>query len=247
MSAGRTIVTAHQANYLPYLGFVEKISVADRFILVDDTQFVKRGPFGWIHRNRILSANGPQWLTVPVKTHDRYEQLISEVEIDNSLCWNRKHCRSIELSYCKAPFFKEIFPSLQDIYKRDWKLLVDLSETLIIWMLDCLGIRIPLSRSSQYRCSGKGSDYVLELAQKSGATHYLSGVHGRDYLDLPKFESAKMGLIFQDFKCHPYPQVRQLEFVSHLSTIDALFHVGPQGTRELLKLGGGYCTFWPCP
>jgi hypothetical protein len=240
MTAGRTIVTAHQANYLPYLGFIEKISVADRFVLVDDTQFVKRGPFGWIHRNRILSQTGPQWLTVPGKTHDRYDQLINQVEIDNSSCWSRKHLRSIELSYKKSPYFGEVFPSLELIYQKEWTHLVDLSETLIVWMLNILDIQVPLTRSSQYHCSGKGSDYVLELAQKSGATHYLSGVHGRDYLTLETFEQARMGLIFQDFKCLPYPQNRAQEFISHLSTLDALFNAGPEGTRELLQKGGGY-------
>ena len=76
--------------------------LATLFVLVDDTQFVKRGPFGWIHRNRILGPQGPQWLTIPVETHDKYEQLISEVKISQKTPWQRKHLRSIEVAYAKA-------------------------------------------------------------------------------------------------------------------------------------------------
>jgi hypothetical protein len=246
MGDDRFIVTAHQANYLPYLGFFEKISVADRYILVDDTQFVKRGAFGWIHRNRILGPQGePIWLTVPCKTHDRYDQLISDVEIVQQTPWRRKHLRSIESAYAKTPFFKDLFSQLQAIYQREWTHLVDISEHLILWVLDVLGIEIPVSRSSELELSQKSSNYVLELAQKSGASHYLSGTHGKDYLDLETFEKANMGLIFQNFTCHPYPQLKgkqskQEGFISHLSTLDALFQIGPQGTRDLMARSGGY-------
>jgi hypothetical protein len=241
MGGDQIIVTAHQANYLPYLGFFEKISVSDLFVLVDDTQFVKRGPFGWIHRNRILGNSGePQWLTIPVLTHDRYEQRIDEVIIDHQTPWARKHLRSIETAYRKCPFFDSLYPSLKPIYEQHWTKLLDLSEAMILWVLQQLDIKTPMTRSSIYQLNKKSSDYVLELAQKSGATHYLSGTHGKDYLDVVQFKQANMGLIFQEFDCTPYAQLKQTSFVSHLSTIDTLFQVGPSATRELLKQGGGY-------
>jgi hypothetical protein len=228
------VVTAHQANYLPYLGFFEKILQADHYVLVDDTQFVKRGPFGWIHRNRILSPNGPQWLTVPVKTHDRYEQLISEVIIDNSKNWSRKHLRAIELNYRKAPHFGDLFEDLKTIYNQDWEKLVDLSEAFILWGMKQLKLERPVTRSSSYHLSGKGSSYVLELAQKSGATTYLSGTHGKDYLDLDAFEQANMNVEFQNFECQPYPQIHGDGFTSHLCILDPLMHIGRDKTRQLL-------------
>lgn len=236
----RFIVTAHQANYLPYLGFFEKISVSDLFILVDDTQFVKRGSFGWINRNKILGPNGPQWLTLPVETHDKYDQCISDVKISQKTPWRRKHLRSIEVAYRKSPYFDRLFPELKKIYEQDWCDLLAISSKMIDWVLRELKIDTPQMLSSSLELKGSSSDYVLELAQKSGATHYLSGMHGRDYLDLDKFESAKMSLIFQDFKCLPYPQGKQSEFVSHLSTLDALFWVGPEKTSELLRDGADY-------
>lgn len=234
------IVTAHQANYLPYLGFFEKILVSDLFVLVDDTQFVKRGAFGWIHRNRILGPNGPMWLTVPVKTHDRYYQKIAEVEINQAQNWQRKHLRSIEIAYRKSPFFKDFFPKLENIYQQKWEYLLSLSQEIIIAILDYLEIKIPVILSSELGIEGEGSDYVLQLAQKSKATHYLSGMHGKDYLDLNKFAEAKMNLIFQDFKCLEYPQPWSETFVSHLSTIDAIFLTGKEGTRQLLLDGSNY-------
>lgn len=242
MRSDRRLITAHQANYLPYMGFFEKISVSDAFVLVDDTQFVKRGPFGWIHRNQILGPNGKHWLTLPVKTHDRYHQLIREVEIDNSLPWRRKHWGSLEHAYKKTEFFESYSAGLREIYDQNWEMLLPLSKAVIEWVMDVLDIRKPITLASDYDIQGKGSDYVLELAQKSGASHYLSGMHGKDYLDLKVFEEAKMGLVFQDFTCLPYPQGDSKEFVSHLSIVDAIFHAGPEATLDLMKRGANYDT-----
>jgi hypothetical protein len=239
-AAQRTIVTAHQANYLPYLGFFEKISVSDLFVLVDDTQFVKRGSFGWIHRNKILGPNGSQWLTLPVETHGKYDQSIADVKISQKTPWRRKHLRSLEVAYRKSPFYDQLFPGLKDIYEQEWDNLLAISSKLINWVLVTLKIKTPQMLSSSLGLKGSSTDYVLELAQKSGASHYLSGLHGRDYLDLEIFKTAKMGLIFQDFTCLPYTQGKQSEFVSHLSTLDALFWIGPEKTCELLKAGSNY-------
>ena len=240
-SAKRHLVTAHQANYLPYLGFFEKVSVSDLFVLVDDTQFVKRGNFGWIHRNRILSPQGPQWLTIPVETHDKYDQLISEVQISQKTPWRRKHIRSIEVAYRKSPYFEELFPELNIIYEREWTDLLSISSEMINWILKQLKIETPQVRSSSLNLKGKSSEYVLELAKNSGATHYLSGMHGKDYLDLELFESEKMGLVFQDFNCVPYLQGKHAKmFTPYLSALDALFWVGPESTLKLLKQGSRY-------
>jgi len=239
-SAKCHLVTAHQANYLPYLGFFEKISVSDLFVLVDDTQFVKRGSFGWIHRNRILGPQGPQWLTIPVETHAKYEQRIDEVKVSQQLPWQRKHLRSIEVAYRKSAFFEQFYPELQTIYATRWEDLLSISSAMINWILNKLSIETPQLRSSTLELQGKGSAYVLELAQKTGATHYLSGMHGRDYLELENFEKAKMGLVFQDFKCESYQQGLAKEFTPYLSTLDALFWIGPESTRELLRKGARY-------
>ncbi|MBF0245420.1 MAG: WbqC family protein [Planctomycetes bacterium] len=231
------LVSAHQANYLPYTGFFEKVLAADHFILVDDTQFVKRGSFGWIHRNRILGANGPMWLTLPVKTHQRYSQNIGEVELDGD-AWRRKHWRSLEHSYRNAPFFSEVAPFFKETYSREWTHLLPLSRHLIQGTLDLLGVTTPLAMSSELGLQGHGSDYVLELARKTGASHYLSGMHGRDYLNVGDFAEAGIGLVFQEFRCPEYPQGKEgASFIPNLSIVDALFSVGPRGTRELLERG----------
>jgi hypothetical protein len=57
------IVAIHQPQYLPWLGYFDKMLAADLFCYLDCVQFKKNE---WQNRNRIKTAQGWQWLTVPV-------------------------------------------------------------------------------------------------------------------------------------------------------------------------------------
>ena len=71
------ICAVHQPNFLPYLGFFDKLYRCDVFVLYDTAQFVKRE---FHNRNRIIGTHGePQWLTVPVSV--RFGQRIADVSI----------------------------------------------------------------------------------------------------------------------------------------------------------------------
>ena len=57
------IITAHQPAYLPWLGLIHKIAISDVYVFLDNVQFEKNS---FTNRNKIKTANGPIWLTVPV-------------------------------------------------------------------------------------------------------------------------------------------------------------------------------------
>jgi hypothetical protein len=234
------ILTGHQPNYLPYAGFFEKIARSDRFLVVDNVQFVKRGTFGWMHRNRIRSgsAEGWDWLSVPVLSKGRFTQEIREAEIDNSTPWPRKHWRSIEWNYRKAPHFRTYADRFRDLYERPWKKFCELSCAFIELILDLLGLPRSMDRTSALGISGESTGLVVAMCKATGADTYLSGVHGRDYLDAGEFERHGIRLVFQDFAGSAYPQCWPGPFVPNLSVIDVLFNCGP----DSLKVITGDCA-----
>src|ERR1700749_1660836 len=98
-----------QSNYIPWKGYFDIIARVDEFILFDDVQFTKRD---WRNRNVIKTASGLSWLTIPVVTKAKYEQLICETEIAEE-DWTRKHWRTIASAYGKAPGWHFIAPELE--------------------------------------------------------------------------------------------------------------------------------------
>ncbi len=227
------ILTGHQPNYLPYLGFFHKIAHADAYLLVDTVQFVKRGPFGWIHRNKIRTKDGWMWLSVPVKTHDRFHQSIAEAELDNVGPWRRKHWKSISLWYARAPHFAEHRQFFEELYGRPWTHLAPLCEEIIRYLIRAFGLEAKVYRLSDLQARGQATELIVNFCRELGAEKYVSGVHGRDYLDGAAFEKAGIDLVFQEFAHPRYTQCQPGEFVEGMGAIDLLFNAGPR-SREIL-------------
>jgi len=221
------ILTAHQPNYLPYPGFFRKIAAAEEFLVVDTTQFVKRGPFGWIHRNRIRTPNGPIWLTLPVLSKGRYHQTILEVELDPTRDWAKKHWKSIEWNYRRAPFWERFAPGLCAIYERPWHRIAPFNIEIIRWFLAELALERPVHLASELAATGASTDYILAFCRELGADVFLSGKHGRDYLEVEKFATAGIELLFQEYEPPRYTPPGGTE-MENLSMLDLLLWKGDE-------------------
>ena len=221
------ILSAHQPEYLPYLGFFYKMAKADTFILADHLQFSKKD---FLNRNRIrtnANALGWTWLTVPVLLHGKGYQKINEIDIDNSTDWAKKHWQLIYFNYKRTPFFNAYSNFFEKLYQKKWQKLADLNETIIDYIRKELDIKTTLVKSSDCKFKEGKTDLIVQLSKKFKADTYLSGVGGKSYVYGKKLKENNIKLVFSDFKHPVYPQ-RFEPFVENLSAIDLLFNCGPK-------------------
>ena len=217
------IASGHQPNYLPWLGFFDKMRQCDVFIIEDSVQFEQQG---FMNRNRVKTFDGVKWLTVPVKHVGRFLP-INEVEIGNESepDWARRHWRTLKCNYSKAPFWDKYSDFFEEAYSKKWQRLVDLNMHLIRGIMRFLRIDRPLVMASSLCVSGKGSDLVLAQCKAVGAKVQLSGSGARSYLNLDTFERSGIEVVFQNFQHPVYPQLHG-QFVPNLSVVDYLFCTG---------------------
>ena len=219
------IVTIHQPNYLPYLGFFDKMENADIFVIHDDSQFSRQD---FHHRNRIRIRSGWTWLTVPVQ---KAEIPINEIEIKNEHRiggkpkWPDAHFISIRNNYIKTPYYRTYEDEIKKIYEKKYTKLVDLNMELIKFLIKAFDIDIKIIYSSEFDLKSKLTQKTLDTVETLGGDTYLSGSSGRNYLDISLFENKGVKVVFQDFK-HPIYKQRYEGFVPNMAAIDALFNVG---------------------
>jgi len=226
------IVTAHQPVYMPWLGLFHKIALADVFCFFECVQYQ---PKDWNNRNKIKFCNGTaDWLTVPVLRKGFRERLYPELRINNENPWRHKHWMSLELNYCKAPYFPRYRDELKALYDREWERLVDLNYEMLGMFLRWLGISTKIVRMRDYSFRGEKSELVLDMCRQLGADMYIFGAQGRNYADIPSFQRNKITPYFQDYKHPVYPQ-QHGAFISHLSVIDLLFNCGEESLNILLS------------
>ena len=223
----------HQPEFMPWLGFFQKMALADAYVVLDHVQFKKRY---FENRNRVVSPKGEvSYIGLPVKTKGRFTQNINEVEIDNSQAWKKRLLKSIKYNYARTPYFDYYYQDLQSLVEgTEYEKLIDFNLAMISFFRRHLGISTPLQFSSSLDVSSvKGSDLILKICLLSDADVYLCGVSGRDYLDVSDFESAGVQIEWLDYKSPRYPQLCP-DFAEYMSTIDLLFNHGPQSFDILM-------------
>ncbi|MDP9110597.1 MAG: WbqC family protein, partial [Candidatus Eremiobacteraeota bacterium] len=221
---------AHQPVYLPWLGLFHKIALADHFCVFDVAQYQTKD---FNNRNKIKTNAGAIWLTVPVESKGHFEKQISTVRIINN-GWNRKHLKSIELAYKKAPFFDEYFPPLEALLQREFTLLTDLNTQMLELLLRQLGIDVPISLATALGLEGKKSDLVLDMCLKLGASEYVFGAQGRNYANIENFLGRGVRPHFQSY-VHPVYKQLHGAFEPYMSVIDLLYNTGPSSLSILMS------------
>lgn len=209
------IVSIHQPAYLPWLGYLDRIYRSDVFIFLDTVQFERNS---FTNRNRIKTANGPIWLTIPTLLQGHSSKTIQEMEIDELRDWRQKHLRSLEQSYRRAPAFEGRFERLRDQYPST-SMLADFCFSQLKFWLDELDIKTMVVRSSELKVSGAKSDLVLSLCRSVGGSTYLSGPQGRNYLDENSFAEAAVSIQYHAYQHPTYPQLHG-EFIPAMGVVD---------------------------
>jgi len=212
------VVTIHQPDFLPWLGFFDRWQKSDTYIVLDDVQFLRRG---WHHRDKIKTQNGIKWLTVPVLKKSRYHQTIKEVEINNEENWRYKHLKTIQASYGKAPNFDLVYSKLSEIYNRNHDLLISFNMDLLRFCSEMFGISTPVVFASAFNVKSSGSQRLVDLVKSVEGKGYLTGSGSRDYLDETLFKEAGINVCWQKFE---HPAYKQLYggFEEMLSALDFL-------------------------
>jgi len=224
----------HQPNFLPWIGYFHKISLVNDFVFFDDVQFPRGKTFG--NRVKIKTNNGELWLTVPVLSKGDFPAF-NTILINNTVPWQRKSLKTIELAYSRAKHFEEYHKSFSEVFLRPYERLIDLNIDLIKYIISQLAINVTLHLSSEI-VSGvttNAEDKIISIVNKLGVSVYVtgSGAGSLRYIDEERFQNENIGIEWQAYKSPVYPQLWG-SFIPDLSIIDLLFNCGKE-SREILK------------
>lgn len=228
----KATVVIHQPDFLPHLAFFHRLLYADLFVILDTAQYVNATTRSWTNRDKIKTPLGERWITVAVKKGPR-ETLIRDIELADG-DWKTDNLNLIKENYRRAPYFEQIYPSIENLYASAGRLLADFNLKSINMLMSLFDIQIPTVLASTLDPQGKKNDLLLDILKKVGATHYLSGLGARGYLAPEVFEQAGIQVMWQQFTHPVYAQLHG-EFIPYLSSIDLLINCGITDSRKILR------------
>jgi len=214
-------VTAHQPEFMSYVGYFDKICKADKLVVLDSVAYRKNY---FQNRNKILGKDGSKWVTISVNKYS-LGTLIKDIEINHSTDWQNKIVASVKNSYCKAKFYDLYFPELEKLLLLKNKYLWEYNVKFLDFFLEKLGIEIEKIMSSTLDLKHRKDKMVLELCTKTNASTYIAGVSGKDYLNVDDFKKIGVNLYNHQYEQKKYKQYKN-EFVPYMSVLDILMHEG---------------------
>lgn len=217
-------VSISQSNYIPWKGYFDMIASVDEFVLYDDMQYTRRD---WRNRNKIKTAQGLLWLTVPVEVKGKFDQKIKDTKISEA-DWNKKHWQTIMQAYAKAPFFKEYKDWAENIYATaTHAYLSEVNYHFLQGINQLMGIKTQLRWSSDFALRDGKSERLLGLCKDLNATTYISGPAAKDYLDENLFIKESVFVEWMDYSNYAeYPQLFP-PFEHGVTILDLIFNTGP--------------------
>ncbi|MGH2507692.1 MAG: WbqC family protein [Ktedonobacteraceae bacterium] len=224
-----------QPTFLAWAGWFDLSDQVDLLVILDDVGFSKQS---WQQRNRVRTATGLTYVTVPVISAGRLGQRIIDVEFADTR-FITKITRTISQSYSHARYYSLYFPEFCAVLNESAASgrLAELNFGLIKWISGFLGITTPRVRSSTLDVGGRRGQYVAGLCEKVGASRYISPPGAADYLieDRMEFEDRSISIALQVYEHPTYRQCFE-PFLPYASVLDLLLNEG-EAAGSILRSG----------
>ena len=230
------IITIHQPEHLPWLGFFNKLSKADVFVILDSVPYRKNY---FQNRNKIIGSNKEQFIGIPTVNVGHIEGTIAttKIALQANPRWKTKYLSTIKMSYGKHPYFSDVYPLLEQAIMMDTEFLADINIAIFTSFAERMGFTPQYVKSSELDVHGAKSDLILDICKVLHADTYIAGPSGRDYLDMQSFADAGIKVVFNDYHHPTYPQKKQEEFIPYLSALDLFMNCGFEEGRRIILEG----------
>jgi hypothetical protein len=224
-----------QPYFFPYIGYFQLIQAADRFILLDDVQYIRHG---WINRNRILKpADGIQYIIMPLAAHAR-DTLIKDIRPAEGEKNKDRILRQIEHYKKTAPYYKAVRALIGDSFATEHGSVAEMNAAYLKTVCDYLQIDLKIEISSQMNFDYSGvqdaGEWALRMCEQLQATAYINPVGGMELFDKARFEQSNIRLQFLQPALKEYDQRRE-QFEPGLSIIDVMMFNEPAAIKNFLN------------
>ena len=221
-----------QPYFFPYLGYYQMFNAVDKFVILDDVNYIKRG---YINSNSILINGTASKFTIPLEKASQ-NKLINESKLVDDTTWKETFLRKIEMAYKKAPMFADFYPVFKEAILYEETDLVRFLKYSFEKVREYLEMDTEILISSEIEKDNtlKAEDRIIEICKCLKADVYINAIGGQMLYHRDRFLANDIELKFIKMGKYEYKQFSN-EFVANLSFLDAMFFNSKKDLWELLK------------
>jgi hypothetical protein len=225
------IVSIHQPNFFPWLGFFNKLYHCDNFVFL--TESIRSKNDKYLTRTKIISHSSPRYLSIPLGIK---QIRINQLKMPENDHWKKKALNIIHDSYKSSKYYEEVIPSINNLIMYESENFSDYSINIINFFVNQLNINTSINIDTDFNKSfGFSNKRNIAICTELNATEYLSGIGAKSYNDSIMYENSNIELIYQNFLHPQYPQNTN-DFIFGMSIMDVVFNCGFAKTEKMLKI-----------
>lgn len=220
-----------QPYFLPYIGYFQLLAAVDKFVVLDDVNFINRG---WVNRNRLLLNGVAHTFTVPLCGASQ-NKLICDIELVSELNWRDKLIRTIRQAYGQAPCYARVSALIGCLVNYPSVRLDEFLLNSIRQIVNCLSLEVEIVSTSRIYKNAKlkGQERILDICRQERADIYINPIGGESLYDRDSFLEQGIKIHFLRSRPVSYPQGKD-EHIPWLSILDVLMFNEPSAVRQLL-------------
>ena len=221
-----------QPYFFPYIGYWQMFNAVDKFVILDDVNFIMRG---YINRNSILLNHSAHKFSIPLKKPSQ-NKLINETKLNFSTHDKENFLKTISMAYKKAPYFKDFYPIMEEIIYYNNDDLTTYLKNSFEKVKQYLNLKTEILLSSEIPKDNtlKAQARIIEINKKLNARIYINAIGGLELYDAKSFKKENIELKFIKMRNIKYKQFNN-DFVANLSFIDILMFNSKAEIAELLE------------
>lgn len=226
-------VAIMQPYLFPYLGYWQLINAVDVFIVYDNIQFTKSG---WFHRNNFLLNGKKKLFSLPIKKNVNTLSVNERYLAENTEKQMTKILAQIKNGYQNAPYFKKVFPIVEEIfmYKEDNLFRYIYHSIKKICNYLNIDTKIIISSTLDIDHSLKSQEKVIAINKHMKSKIYINSIGGRSLYDNERFKNENLELLFLESELPEYSQ-HSTEFIPYLSIIDIMMFNSKEEISNMLE------------
>ena len=164
---------------MPWYPFFQKMEMADVFVVMGHCQFEKNG-----FQNRFNINN--QWQTMSV--FKGLDDIVDKKYANPKHDWTKIKKRLYKYS--------SLLENFDDIVQKNEGNLFNINYEIIVKMRNMLGVDTEIVKD--FPSDLTSSERLAEICNHYKASHYISGVSGKKYLNPEPFEQSGITISFQE-------------------------------------------------
>lgn len=221
-----------QPYFFPYLGYWQMFNAVDKFVFLDDVNFIMRG---YINRNSILLNGEAYKFSIPMEKPSQ-NKLINEIKLKFLQKDKENFLKTIQFAYTKAPFYKDFYPILEKVVLNEEKDLTKFLKFSFEQVKIYLNLNTEILLSSEIikNNSLKAQERIIEINKKLASTTYINAIGGQELYNKDDFIRNNIQLNFIKMDDIQYKQFNNV-FVSNLSIIDVMMFNSRDEVIQLLE------------